>query len=157
MLLSILQVRWSNGATERRPAIPDAPRDRGVHLCPRPKSDVSGEADLLFHKDAERQGMFSPHYSGTVLRTKRSDNTNSADGYLGDLEAAESAHLRAFECGSNHADTLALLAGSKALIAGEPAEAIPLIERAMRSTRSRPGISSCRAESCSRPAGTGKP
>ncbi|CDX20349.1 Adenylate cyclase [Mesorhizobium sp. ORS 3324] len=53
-------------------------------------------------------------------------------GCLGDLEAAESAHRRAFECGSNHADTLALLAGSKALVAGDPAEAIPLIERAIR-------------------------
>ncbi|TPI47525.1 tetratricopeptide repeat protein [Mesorhizobium sp. B2-9-1] len=53
-------------------------------------------------------------------------------GCLGDLEAAERAHRRAFECGSNHADTLALLAGSKALVAGDPAEAIPLIERAMR-------------------------
>ncbi|RWE47709.1 MAG: tetratricopeptide repeat protein [Mesorhizobium sp.] len=53
-------------------------------------------------------------------------------GCLGDLEAAESAHRRAFECGANHADTLALLAGSRALVAGDPAEAIPLIERAMR-------------------------
>ncbi|UVK37735.1 LuxR C-terminal-related transcriptional regulator [Mesorhizobium sp. AR10] len=53
-------------------------------------------------------------------------------GCLGDLEAAERAYRRAFEYGSNHADTLALLAGSRALVAGDPAEAIPLIERAMR-------------------------
>ncbi|TIW70948.1 MAG: tetratricopeptide repeat protein, partial [Mesorhizobium sp.] len=53
-------------------------------------------------------------------------------GCLGDLDAAERAYKRAYECGPNHADTLALLAGSKALVAGDPAEAIPLIERAMR-------------------------
>jgi TolB-like protein/Tfp pilus assembly protein PilF len=53
-------------------------------------------------------------------------------GCLGDFEAAERAYRRAFEYGSNHADTLALLAGSRALVAGDPAEAIPLMERAMR-------------------------
>ena len=53
-------------------------------------------------------------------------------GCLGDLEAAERAYRRAFEYGSNHADTLALLAGSRALVVGDPAEAMPLIERAMR-------------------------
>ena len=53
-------------------------------------------------------------------------------GCLGDFEAAERAYKRAYECGSNHADTLALLAGSRALVAGDPAEAIPLMERAMR-------------------------
>ena len=53
-------------------------------------------------------------------------------GCLGDFEAAEHAYRRAFEYGSNHADTLALLAGSRALVAGDPAEAISLIERAMR-------------------------
>lgn len=53
-------------------------------------------------------------------------------GCLGDLEGAERAHRRAFEYGSNHADTLTLLAGSKALVVGDPSEAIPLIERAMR-------------------------
>ncbi|MER8571381.1 LuxR C-terminal-related transcriptional regulator [Mesorhizobium sp. M1409] len=52
-------------------------------------------------------------------------------GCLGDFEGAERAYRRAFEYGSNHADTLALLAGSKALVAGDPAEAMPLIERAM--------------------------
>ncbi|WP_157865949.1 LuxR C-terminal-related transcriptional regulator [Mesorhizobium japonicum] len=52
-------------------------------------------------------------------------------GCLGDLEGAERAYRRAFEYGSNHADTLAMLAGSKALVAGDPAEAMPLIERAM--------------------------
>jgi len=50
----------------------------------------------------------------------------------GDLEAAERAYRRAFESGSNHADTLVLLAGSRALVVGDPAEAMPLIERAMR-------------------------
>lgn len=53
-------------------------------------------------------------------------------GCLGDLEGAERAHQRALEYGYNHADTLALLGGSKALVAGDLAEAIPLIERAMR-------------------------
>ncbi|MDX8443414.1 LuxR C-terminal-related transcriptional regulator [Mesorhizobium australafricanum] len=53
-------------------------------------------------------------------------------GCIGDFEAAQRAQQRAFDCGSNHADTLALLAGSKALVAGDPVEAIPLIERAMR-------------------------
>jgi tetratricopeptide (TPR) repeat protein len=53
-------------------------------------------------------------------------------GCLGDFEGAERAYQRALEYGSNHADTLALLAGSKALVAGDPSEAIPLIERAMR-------------------------
>ncbi|TPJ73626.1 LuxR C-terminal-related transcriptional regulator [Mesorhizobium sp. B2-6-2] len=72
-----------------------------------------------------------------ALRLDPSDSTahncfGDLMGCLGDLEAAERAHRRAFECGSNHADTLALLAGSKALVAGDPAEAIPLIERAMR-------------------------
>ncbi len=51
---------------------------------------------------------------------------------LGDLDAAERAHRRALEYGSNHADTLAVLAGSKALVVGDPAEAMPLIERALR-------------------------
>lgn len=51
---------------------------------------------------------------------------------LGDLEGAESAHRRALEYGFNHAGILPLLAGSKALVVGDPAEAIPLIERAMR-------------------------
>ena len=53
-------------------------------------------------------------------------------GCLGDFEGAERAHRRAFEYGYNHADILALLAGSKALVVGDPTEAIPLIERAMR-------------------------
>lgn len=53
-------------------------------------------------------------------------------GCLGDFDAAERAYQRAYQYGSNHADTLALLSGSKALVAGDPAEAIPLIERAMR-------------------------
>lgn len=53
-------------------------------------------------------------------------------GCLGDLEAAERAYQRAFEYGANHADTLALLAGSRALVAGDPAAAMPLMERAMR-------------------------
>lgn len=53
-------------------------------------------------------------------------------GCLGDLDAAERAYQRAFEYGANHADTLALLAGSRALVTGDPAEAIPLMERAMR-------------------------
>ncbi|WP_245458495.1 MULTISPECIES: tetratricopeptide repeat protein [unclassified Mesorhizobium] len=52
-------------------------------------------------------------------------------GCLGDVAGAERAYRRAFEYGSNHADTLAL-AGRKALVAGDPAEAMPLIERAMR-------------------------
>ncbi|RWN28396.1 MAG: tetratricopeptide repeat protein [Mesorhizobium sp.] len=51
---------------------------------------------------------------------------------LGDLEGAERAHRRALEYGSNHAGILLLLAGSKALVVGDPAEAIPLLERAMR-------------------------
>jgi len=51
---------------------------------------------------------------------------------LGDLDGAERAHRRALEYGSNHADTLTLLAGSKALVVGDPSEAIQLIERAMR-------------------------
>ncbi|MDX8520786.1 LuxR C-terminal-related transcriptional regulator [Mesorhizobium dulcispinae] len=55
-----------------------------------------------------------------------------AMGCLGDLEAAERCYRRAFEYGSNHADTLMLLAGSRALVAGDPGEAMPLIERAMR-------------------------
>jgi TolB-like protein/Tfp pilus assembly protein PilF len=53
-------------------------------------------------------------------------------GCLGDFEAAERSFRRAFEYGANHADTLALLSGSRALVVGDPAEAIPLIERAMR-------------------------
>ncbi|ESY92682.1 LuxR C-terminal-related transcriptional regulator [Mesorhizobium sp. LNHC209A00] len=53
-------------------------------------------------------------------------------GCLGDFEAAERALQRAFEYGSNHADTLVLLAGSRALVVGDPAEAMPFIERAMR-------------------------
>ncbi|PBC01069.1 LuxR C-terminal-related transcriptional regulator [Mesorhizobium sp. WSM3860] len=53
-------------------------------------------------------------------------------GCLGDLEGAERCYRRAFDHGSNQADTLALLAGSRALVAGDPAEAIPLMERAMR-------------------------
>ncbi|TGQ12378.1 MULTISPECIES: LuxR C-terminal-related transcriptional regulator [unclassified Mesorhizobium] len=55
-----------------------------------------------------------------------------AMGCLGDLAAAERCYRRAFEYGSNQADTLALLAGSRALVAGDPAEAIPLMERAMQ-------------------------
>ncbi|TIS60059.1 MAG: adenylate cyclase [Mesorhizobium sp.] len=51
---------------------------------------------------------------------------------LGDLEGAERAHRRAFEYGFNHAGILTLLAGSKALVGGDPLEAMPLIERAMR-------------------------
>ncbi|MCA1409104.1 tetratricopeptide repeat protein [Ensifer sp. IC3342] len=51
---------------------------------------------------------------------------------LGDLDGAERAHRRAFEYGSNHAGILTLLAGSKALVVGDPSEAIPLMERAMR-------------------------
>ena len=51
---------------------------------------------------------------------------------LGDLEGAELAQRRAFEYGSNHAGILPLLAGTKALVVGDPSEAIPLIERAMR-------------------------
>ncbi|RUU23566.1 tetratricopeptide repeat protein [Mesorhizobium sp. M7A.T.Ca.TU.009.01.3.2] len=53
-------------------------------------------------------------------------------GCLGDIAGADRAYHRAFECGSNHADTLTLLAGSRALVAGDPTEALPLIERAMR-------------------------
>jgi TolB-like protein len=53
-------------------------------------------------------------------------------GCFGDLEGAERAHRRALDHGFNHAGILALLAGSKALVVGDPAEAIPLIERAMR-------------------------
>jgi TolB-like protein/Flp pilus assembly protein TadD len=53
-------------------------------------------------------------------------------GCLGDIAGADRAYRRAFECGSNHADTLTLLAGSRALVAGDPSEALPLIERAMR-------------------------
>ena len=51
---------------------------------------------------------------------------------LGDIEGAERAHRRAFEFGSHHAGILTLLAGSRALVVGDPSEAIPLIERAMR-------------------------
>lgn len=51
---------------------------------------------------------------------------------LGDPEGAERAYRRAFEYGSNHADTLVLLAGSRTLVVGDPTEAIALIERAMR-------------------------
>ncbi|MCG5479112.1 MAG: tetratricopeptide repeat protein [Ensifer alkalisoli] len=51
---------------------------------------------------------------------------------LGDREGAERAHRRAFEYGSNHAGILMLLAGSKALVVGDPSEAIPLMERAMQ-------------------------
>ncbi|OCP02553.1 MULTISPECIES: LuxR C-terminal-related transcriptional regulator [unclassified Ensifer] len=50
---------------------------------------------------------------------------------LGDLAGAAEAHARAFEFGKNNADTLALLAGAKALIVGDPADGIPLIERAL--------------------------
>jgi TolB-like protein len=70
----------------------------------------------------------------------RLDPTNSSAlvcfgdlmGCFGDFEAAERAYRRAFEYGSNQADVLVLLAGSRALVTGDPAEAIPLIERAMR-------------------------
>jgi tetratricopeptide (TPR) repeat protein len=51
---------------------------------------------------------------------------------VGDLEGAERAYRRAYEYGPNHADTLVLLAGSRTLVVGDPTEAIPLIERAMR-------------------------
>ncbi|HEV7310661.1 LuxR C-terminal-related transcriptional regulator [Ensifer sp.] len=50
---------------------------------------------------------------------------------LGDLAGAAEAHARAFEFGKNNADTLALLAGAKALVVGTPEDAIPLIERAL--------------------------
>ncbi|RUU44033.1 tetratricopeptide repeat protein [Mesorhizobium sp. M6A.T.Ce.TU.002.03.1.1] len=80
------------------------------------------------------------NWRAAVENALRLDPTDSAahtclgdlKGCLGDLEGAERAYQRGFEYGSNHADTLALLAGSKALVAGDPAEAIPLIERAMR-------------------------
>ncbi|WP_292409860.1 LuxR C-terminal-related transcriptional regulator [Mesorhizobium sp.] len=76
---------------------------------------------------------------------------------LGDLEGAERAHRRALDYGSNHAGILPLLAGSKALVVGDPAEAIPLIERAMRlNPLARPGISACKAASCLPPAGIAK-
>ncbi len=51
---------------------------------------------------------------------------------LGDFEGAERAYQRAFEYGFNHAGILTLLAGSKALVVGDPSEAISLMERAMR-------------------------
>ncbi|RUU34350.1 tetratricopeptide repeat protein [Mesorhizobium sp. M6A.T.Ca.TU.002.02.2.1] len=80
------------------------------------------------------------NWRAAVENALRLDPTDSAahiclgdlKGCLGDFEGAERAYQRGFEYGSNHADTLALLAGSKALVAGDPAEAIPLIERAMR-------------------------
>ncbi len=50
---------------------------------------------------------------------------------IGDLSGAAEAHARALEYGRNNADTLALLAGAKALIVGDPADGIPFIERAL--------------------------
>lgn len=50
---------------------------------------------------------------------------------LGDVPAAAEAHARAYEYGRNHADTLAMLAGSKTLITGNPEEAVSLIDRAL--------------------------
>lgn len=50
---------------------------------------------------------------------------------LGDLASAADAQARALEYGKHNADTLALLAGSKALVVGDPVEAIPLIEKAL--------------------------
>ncbi|HEV7321882.1 MAG TPA: LuxR C-terminal-related transcriptional regulator [Ensifer sp.] len=50
---------------------------------------------------------------------------------LGDLAGGAEAHARAFEFGKNNADTLALLAGAKALVVGDPADGMPLIERAL--------------------------
>lgn len=51
---------------------------------------------------------------------------------FGDLDGAARAHQRALEYGYSHADTLVLLAGSKALVTGEPLDALPLMERAFR-------------------------
>ena len=50
---------------------------------------------------------------------------------LGDIKGAADAQAHAFEHGKHNADTLALLAGSKALVAGDPDEAISLIEKAL--------------------------
>lgn len=49
----------------------------------------------------------------------------------GDIAGAAETHARALEYGGNHADTLALLAGVKALITGDPEEAVTLIDRAL--------------------------
>lgn len=79
------------------------------------------------------------NWGTAVEQSLRLDPTNPA-GYtcLGDLRAcrgdipgAVEAHARALEYGRNHADTLALLAGAKALIAGDPQEAVSLIDRAL--------------------------
>lgn len=51
---------------------------------------------------------------------------------LGDFAGARRAHALAFEYGTNHADTLALLASTKALVLGDLADAMPLIQRAQQ-------------------------
>ena len=50
---------------------------------------------------------------------------------LGDLKGAADAQAMALQHGKHSADTLALLAGSKALVAGDPDEAMALIEKAL--------------------------
>jgi len=103
--------------------------------------------ELGYAHSIESCNGYSADQSGSIGRWRwaienalRLDPTNSTAlvcfgdlmGCLGDLEAAERAYRRAFEYGSNQADVLVLLAGSRALVVGDPAEAIPLIERAMR-------------------------
>jgi len=104
-------------------------------------------AELAYAYSIEACNGFNDDVEGSIENWRRAiDNAIQLDpsdsfacmclgdlrGCLGDLEGAERAHRRAFEYGSNHADTLVLLAGSKALVVGDPVEAIPLMERAMR-------------------------
>ena len=58
---------------------------------------------------------------------------------IGDFEGCRLAHQRALEYGVNDADTLASLAGSRALVLGEPREGIDLIDRAMSLNPLPPG------------------
>ncbi|PAQ09079.1 LuxR C-terminal-related transcriptional regulator [Mesorhizobium temperatum] len=108
---------------------------------------VKAWTELAYAYSIEASSGFSDNVQGSIEKWRAAvenaiqlDPTDShacaclgdLRGCLGDLEGAERAQQRALEHGFNHADTLALLAGSKALVAGDPAEAIPLIERAMR-------------------------
>ncbi|WP_457583884.1 LuxR C-terminal-related transcriptional regulator [Ensifer canadensis] len=79
------------------------------------------------------------NWGAAVEHSLRLDPTDPA-GYTclgdlmacrGDIPGAAEAHARAYEYGRNHADTLALLAGSKALITGSPEDAVSLIDRAL--------------------------
>jgi TolB-like protein len=117
---------------------------RALELDP---SFANAWAELAYAYSVEACNGFGGDVRGSIERGRlavenalRLDPTDSCanaclvnlKACVGDLEGAERAHRRAFECGSNHAGILTLLAGSRALVVGDPSEAIPLVERAMR-------------------------